>query len=599
VFRGRFACCPRDGTSLGAAVEDPLVGEILGDRYLIEELLGEGGMGRVYRAQHVRMSRRFAVKVLFGDLAGDPKIVARFSREAEAASRLHHPAVIGVVDFGETPDGLLYLAMDYAEGPTLGAVIDDGGPVPSGRARAIAEQIADGLEHAHKRGLVHRDLKPENVVIEQAEHGDQARVLDFGIAILRDAQDGQGRLTTDGLVVGTPHYMAPEHAMNEAIDHRIDLFALGVILYEMLAGKLPFDGGPAEVARAHITQVPPRIQRRNPAVTPDPLLEALAFRLMAKKPGDRPESAKDVAACLRAIATDRAAAARWLKVEDSPGAAGIRPATPPPALAPPPAADTQHAREIYAQLEARGTLPMEAPRPDVYATTTQTAVPRRRGLIAVLALAVLGGGAVAFLVLRGGRSDETRAPAPPGAATVAIVPVDAAPLVIAPPDAAPIVIAPAPPDAQVAIAPPDAQVVVAVPDHHHAKHPVTVAASGSGSAAGSGSGSGSASGATPIAVPVTASGSGSGSGSGSASAAGPASAPPPPPGTDGKSLRASYEAVGRALDALVQRRGEDAAEALKRRYLAVPYVDALRDPSLRPQVAQQLTQLAREIAAQR
>jgi serine/threonine-protein kinase len=606
VFRGRFACCPRDGTPLAAANADPLVGEILGERYYIDELLGEGGMGRVYRAQHVRMSRRFAVKVLFGDLAGDPKVVARFSREAEAASRLQHPAVIGVVDFGETPDGLLYLAMDYADGPTLGVVIDDGGPVPSERARLIAEQIADGLEHAHKKGLVHRDLKPDNVVIEQGEHGDQARVLDFGIAILKDERDEPtSRLTTDGLVVGTPHYMAPEQAMNEPIDHRIDLFALGVMIYEMLAGKLPFDGGPAEVARAHITQVPPRIHRRNPAVTPDPLLEALAFRLMAKKRDDRPESAKDVAMCLRAIANDRAAAARWLKIEDSPAAAGIRPATPVPSAAPAPGAEstTQHAREIYAQMEGRGTLPMEAPRADVYATTTQTAASKRRtGLVVALALVVVGGGTTAIVLgSRGGSSsasdEHAAAPGPIDAGAVAMVSPDATAIVAsAPADAAP---APAPPDAQVAIAHVDAGAPVAV-DKHHPKHPVTVATAGSGSShAGSGSGSGSA-----VIAPA---GSGSGSaviaptGSGSAAittaGSGSASAAITPPASDGKSLRATYESVGHALDALVQRRGEDVAEPLKRRYLAIPYVDAIRDPSLRPQVQQQLAQLARDIAA--
>jgi serine/threonine-protein kinase len=591
VFRGRFACCPRDGTQLAAAHEDPLVGEILGERYAIEELLGEGGMGRVYRAHHVRMSRRFAVKVLFGDLAGDPKVVARFSREAEAASRLHHPSVIGVVDFGETPDGLLYLAMDFADGPTLGQVIDEGGPVPSARARLIAEQIADGLEHAHKKGLVHRDLKPDNVVIEQGEHGDQARVLDFGIAILKDERDEQSsRLTTDGLVVGTPHYMAPEQAMNEPIDHRIDLFALGVMLYEMLAGKLPFDGGPAEVARAHITQVPPRVHRRNPAVTTDPLLEALAFRLMAKKPDDRPENAKDVAMCLRAIGNDRGAAARWLKVDDSQSAVGIRPATPPPAVSPAALAAAEHAREIYAQMDGRGTLPMEAPRADVYATTTHDVPRRRRGLYAALALLVIGGGTAAVFLASSGSSSpasDKHAAAPPDAAAVAMVTPDATAVVVAPADAAPAPVA-APPDAQVAIAHVDAGAPVA--DKRHPKHPVQVATAGSGSSAHAGSGSGSGS---AIVKPA---GSGSAaittSGSGSASAA--VTAPPA-----GQSLRASYESVGRALDALVQKRGEDVAEPLKRRYLAIPYVDAIRDPSLRPQVQQQLTQLARDIAAQK
>ncbi|HTJ44917.1 MAG TPA: protein kinase [Kofleriaceae bacterium] len=566
MFRGRFVRCPRDGAQLESAAIDPLVGSTLVERYAIEELLGEGGMGRVYRARHMRMSRRFAVKVLFGDLAGDPKVIARFSREAEAASRLGHPHVVGVVDFGETPEGLLYLAMDYADGPSLGSLIDQIGPLPSARARLIAEQIADGLDHAHKRNLVHRDLKPDNVVIERTETGDHARILDFGIAVLRDEHEAtRERLTTDGLVVGTPHYMAPEQAMNEPIDHRIDLFALGVIIYEMLAGMLPFDGAPAEVARAHITRTPPRVNKRNPGVVPDPLLEALAFRLMAKRPSERPEHAKDVVMCLRAISNDRAAAAKWLRVDDSPNDPGIRPPTPQAQAA-------EQSRALYQAMEARGTLPMQASRPEVYATgaTDQIeAPPKRRGAMLAIGAAVLlvGGGGV-FLATRGG------AAAPVIDAQVAIVTppppvvIDAGVVaIVEPPDAAPVVAAPV-----------DAGVKVVT--NHHVDHPRVP--QGSGSASGSGSGS---------AVHV-ASGSGSGSGSGSTTVA------VLDPVTDTASLTKRYKAVGHSIDALIAARGENVGEPLKQRYLAIPYVDALRDPSLRTSVANQLAKLAHDVAAQ-
>ena len=324
VFRGRFLRCPRDGAELAPAEVDPLVGATLVDRYAIEELLGEGGMGRVYRARHVRMSRRFAVKVLFGELSGDPKVVARFSREAEAASRLQDPHVVGVVDFGETPEGLLYLAMDFADGPSLGALIDSVGPLPSARARDIAEQIAEGLDHAHKRNLVHRDLKPDNIVIERTETGDRARILDFGIAVLRDEHEaGKGRLTTDGLVVGTPHYMAPEQAMNEPIDHRIDLFALGVMVYEMVSGKQPFDGTAMEIAVANITDDPPPIAKRAPGVQFDRLLEALARKLMARSLDHRIESATAALAILDLLERDRAAASLQLGITDVAKASGI------------------------------------------------------------------------------------------------------------------------------------------------------------------------------------------------------------------------------------------------------------------------------------
>jgi eukaryotic-like serine/threonine-protein kinase len=568
VFRGRFACCPRDGTSLiPADDDDPLVGHILAERYRIEELLGEGGMGRVYRAQHVRMSRRFAIKVLFGDLAGDPKIVARFSREAEAASRLSHPNVVGVVDFGETGEGLLYLAMDFADGPNLGHVIDTEGPLGDARARALAEQIADGLDHAHRRGLVHRDLKPDNIVVDRGQAGEVARVLDFGIAVLRDQHAAGERLTTDGLVVGTPHYMAPEQAMNEALDHRVDLFAFGVILYEMLAGTLPFDGTPAEIARSHIARQAPRVARRTPGVTCDPLLEALAFRLMAKRPADRPESARDVAECLRAIANDRDAAARWLRVEDG---FGLRAPTPLPVPADDGAAPAPPAVRQRDTVPSRpGITPQrseaEPPSPPPATTETDLAPRRRRGPVVAIAAAVLALAAVVGVVATRGSHGGGAADA--GAAPVAAAPPDAAALAQAtPPDAGTDAPGEVPltgdadltADAGALVAPrprrPDAGVRHVV--HHRPDAAPRVVHR-----------------APPDAAPART--------------------------IDRRSLTARYTAVGRALEALVRDKGEGAAVALKRRYLAVPYADALGNPALRAQVEHDLAALAADVARAR
>jgi serine/threonine protein kinase len=294
---------------------DKLVGEVLANRYQIEAKLGEGAMGAVYRARHIKVGRPFAVKVLHSRLTMDNKVLLRFEREAELAGRLRHPNVIGVVDVGEMPDGMRYMVMDFAEGPDLASLLSEA-PMPPQRIINIVRQLLEGLFHAHEHGLIHRDFKPENVIIERDTHGEEVpRIVDFGIAILREGSDatpGTGRLTTNGLVLGTPHYMAPEQAVADPIDHRIDLFALGIIVYEMLSGKLPFDGSGAEVARANLLLDPPRISDRVPYLEVDPLLEAFSRRLMAKKRDVRPPTAKAARDILDLIERDRPAAAAIL-----------------------------------------------------------------------------------------------------------------------------------------------------------------------------------------------------------------------------------------------------------------------------------------------
>jgi len=296
---------------------DPLIGVVLASRYQIEVRLGEGAMGSVYKARHVKVGRAFAVKVLHPKLLEDGKVAQRFEREAELAGRLRHPNVVGVVDVGETTDGLRYMVMDFAEGPDLATLMDDT-PFTGARVVHLTRQMLEGLFHAHEQGLIHRDFKPENVIIEKDTHGaEMPRIVDFGIAILREGGDspsGEGRLTTNGLVLGTPHYMAPEQAVADPIDHRIDLFALGIVMYEMLSGKLPFDGTGAEVARANLLLDPPPIALRVPHLEVDPLLEAFARRLMAKKRDARPPTAKAARDLLDLIERDRDAAAAALGV---------------------------------------------------------------------------------------------------------------------------------------------------------------------------------------------------------------------------------------------------------------------------------------------
>ncbi|MCW5802218.1 MAG: serine/threonine protein kinase [Deltaproteobacteria bacterium] len=299
---------------------DHLLGEVLANRYRIETRLGEGAMGTVFKATHIKVGRPFAVKVLHRRLLMDAKVAQRFEREAELAGRLRHPNVIGVVDVGETADGLRYMVMDFAEGEDLAGLLADA-PYRPERVIHLTRAMLEGLYHAHEAGLIHRDFKPENVIIERDDHDVEVpRIVDFGIAILRDAGDSvsaNGRLTTNGLVLGTPHYMAPEQAIADPIDHRIDLFAMGIVVYEMLCGKLPFDGTGAEVARANLLLDPPPIAQRVPYLEVDPLLEAFARRLMAKKRTDRPPTAKAARELLDLIERDRTAAAALLGVSIS------------------------------------------------------------------------------------------------------------------------------------------------------------------------------------------------------------------------------------------------------------------------------------------
>ena len=226
--------------------------------------------------------------------------------------------MIGVVDVGETPDGLRYMVMDFAAGPDLAALLGEAPmPAPPG-SRTSCASCSRGSTTLTSRGSSIATSSPENVIVERDAHGVEVpRIVDFGIAILRDggeSADSPGRLTTNGLVLGTPHYMAPEQAVADPIDHRIDLFALGIIVYEMLSGKLPFDGTGAEVARANLLLDPPMISDRIPYLEVDPLLEAFARRLMAKKRDTRPPTAKAARDLLDLIDRDRAAAAAALGV---------------------------------------------------------------------------------------------------------------------------------------------------------------------------------------------------------------------------------------------------------------------------------------------
>jgi serine/threonine-protein kinase len=289
----------------------PLVGSIVEERYRVEAELGAGAMGSVYRGRHIKVGRTVAIKVLHDHLVREPEMVERFEREARIAAKLKHPNLVGVIDIGTTPDGKKLMVLEFAPGRPLAELVCM--PLRGDRVIALARQLLCGLEHAHGLGLVHRDLKPENVLVERTSDGTEIpRIVDFGIATLRDLDDtDERRLTTTGMVLGTPLYMAPEQARGERVDHRADLFAMGVIVYEMLAGKPPFEGSSLEIIMLNQTQDPPSVHARTDRDV-DPLLETFARTLMARHPADRLASATEALRVLDLIARDRDAAARAL-----------------------------------------------------------------------------------------------------------------------------------------------------------------------------------------------------------------------------------------------------------------------------------------------
>jgi eukaryotic-like serine/threonine-protein kinase len=300
-------------TRIGVGDTKPLPdlsGKIVLERYLVESELGKGAMGKVYRGRDVDAARDVAIKVLHHHHVNDAYMQKRFRREAQVASRLAHQNVVRVLDVGET-EGTQVIVLELVPGRPLRKVMEPG-PLPAARIIALVRQILEGLEHAHGAGLIHRDLKPENVIVETAADGSEVpRIVDFGVAALRDPDETfeGGKLTASGVIVGTPLYMAPEQAKGEEFDHRIDLFALGVVVYEMLAGVQPFEGSAVEIALANIGKDPPPIAERAPKASPiDPLLERFARKLMARRLPDRFATAHAALATLALIQHDRGAA---------------------------------------------------------------------------------------------------------------------------------------------------------------------------------------------------------------------------------------------------------------------------------------------------
>jgi len=276
-----------------------LTGRTLDQKYYLESKLGAGGMGTVYRARRLLIGDRVAVKVLHPDQMADPQAVERLRREAQTAASLKHPNVVTIYDFGVSSEGLSYLVMELAEGENLRSLVERQGTLVVTDAAEIIRQVCAALDEAHRQDVVHRDIKPENILVQTTPGGLQVKVLDFGIAALHDVN--AGRLTRTGAVVGTPHYMSPEQCLGEELDGRSDIYSLGIVLFEMLTGVVPFDSPtPTAIVVKHVNDPPPPPRTLNPNISP--AVESVTLRALEKRRDARPQTAGEMAGELIAAA---------------------------------------------------------------------------------------------------------------------------------------------------------------------------------------------------------------------------------------------------------------------------------------------------------
>lgn len=305
-YDAQAAFCGNCGHRLGedgaAPAADPLLGMVIDGRYRIVDLIGRGGMGAVYRVEHVKMGKIMAMKLLHGELSQDTDIARRFRREAQAVSQLSHMNTVSVFDFGSF-QGLMYLVMEYIDGKDLSEIQRTEGVLRPRRVVEILIQVCSGLIEAHRKGIVHRDLKPENIIVSKTQDGlEFAKVVDFGLAELRFGKS-KTRITAQGSLVGTPHYMAPEHIRGEAVDARTDVYALGAVMFKLLTGDPPFSAPtPMGIITRHLVDPVEPPSRHSPELGLPPEADAIVLKAMSKAPEDRYASAEEMRRALALLA---------------------------------------------------------------------------------------------------------------------------------------------------------------------------------------------------------------------------------------------------------------------------------------------------------
>ena len=284
------------------SIDDPYIGTTISDRYVVDAILGEGGMGRVYLAHHKIIDKQVAIKILHAELAKDKEAVGRFVREAKAASSIGNSHIVDISDFGELRDGSTYFVMEYLDGGTLADLIEERGSLDPPLIYELATQMCDGLAAAHQQQIIHRDLKPDNVtLVKQGDDDLFCKILDFGIAKVSTGTSNT-KLTMAGAVFGTPHYMSPEQAAGAAVDHRTDIYSLGVMMYEMASGDMPFNADNfMGILTQHMYKAPVPIRALVAAPDCPPGLEALILKCLSKKPDARYQSMGELAADIRKL----------------------------------------------------------------------------------------------------------------------------------------------------------------------------------------------------------------------------------------------------------------------------------------------------------
>lgn len=292
-FDDTLAKCPFDGANLIAEIHDPLLGTRLAEHYKIISVIGHGGMGVVYKAKHDSMDRFVAIKMLQAQHVRDGNAIRRFRQEAKAASRLSHPNVITIHDFGMSPNGQPYIVMDYIEGIGLDAIIKKDGKVGVDRSVKIFAQACDALAHAHEQGIVHRDLKPSNIMlIETEEEKDFVKIVDFGVAkLIPFSGEESQRLTQTGEVCGSPIYMSPEQCMGHKLDARSDIYSMGIMIYEAITGELPLLGNTmVDTMNKHLTESAKPFSVVRPDLYIPERIEKVVFKALEKDPKNRQQS---------------------------------------------------------------------------------------------------------------------------------------------------------------------------------------------------------------------------------------------------------------------------------------------------------------------